>query len=102
MPFSVFSGYLKHFRVNRIVQDVWGFLYGCVCQGGVKLVAEERGSGGTRGLRRMGGGGSSQDGSIAKQGSSPHNHIKITTKIQNNHPSELSEIELNRSLTTTN
>ena len=30
-----------------------------------------------------------------------HNHIKITTKIQNNHHSEPSEIELNGSLTTT-
>ena len=30
-----------------------------------------------------------------------HNHIKITTKIQNNHHSELSEIDLNGSLTTT-
>ena len=31
---------------------------------------------------------------------SSHNHIKITTKIQNNHHSELSEIDLNGSLTT--
>ena len=28
-----------------------------------------------------------------------HNYIKITSKIQNNHHSELSEIELNGSLT---
>ena len=32
---------------------------------------------------------------------SSHNYIKITTKIQNNHHSGHSEIELNRSLTTT-
>ena len=32
---------------------------------------------------------------------SSHNHIKITTTIQNNHHSELSEIDLNGSLTTT-
>ena len=31
---------------------------------------------------------------------SSHNYIKITTKIQNNHHSEPSEIELNGSLTT--
>ena len=31
---------------------------------------------------------------------SSHNHIKITTKIENHHHSELSEIELNGSLTT--
>ena len=30
-----------------------------------------------------------------------HGHIKITTKIKNSHHSELSEIKLNRSLTTT-
>ena len=30
-----------------------------------------------------------------------HNHIKITTKVQNNQHSETSEIELNGSLTTT-
>ena len=32
--------------------------------------------------------------------SSSHNHIKITTKIQNNHHSELQELKLNASLTT--
>ena len=31
---------------------------------------------------------------------SSHNHFKITTKIENNHHSELSEIELNMSLIT--
>ena len=30
-----------------------------------------------------------------------HNYIKITSKIQNNHHSELSEIELSGTLTTT-
>ena len=30
-----------------------------------------------------------------------HNHIKITTKLENNHHSELAEIEVNGSLTTT-
>ena len=33
--------------------------------------------------------------------SSSHNHIKITAKIENNHHSEPSQIELNGSLTTT-
>ena len=41
-----FSGCFKHFRGNRVVQDIWGFLYRCVCKVGVKLVAEERGDGG--------------------------------------------------------
>ena len=34
------------------------------------------------------------------QFTSSHNHIKITSEIQNNHHSELSGTELNRSLTT--
>ena len=34
-----------------MVQDILGFLYGCVCKVIVRLTAEERGSGGTRGLK---------------------------------------------------
>lgn len=48
-----FSGGLKHFRVNITLQNIRGFLYESVCKVGVKLIAEERGGGRTRGLRRM-------------------------------------------------
>lgn len=46
-----FSGYLRHFRVKRMVQGIWGFLYGCVCKVCVKLTAEERE--GIRGLKKV-------------------------------------------------
>ena len=42
---------------------------------------------------------SGQDGGIGKQGLPPH--IKITTKLENNHHSEPPEINLNGSHTTT-
>ena len=43
---------------------------------------------------------SGQDGSIGGHVASSHNHIIIISKIYNNHHSELSEVMLNRSLTT--
>lgn len=43
----------------------------------------------------------SEDGNIGKQFVFLHNHIKITTKLLNNHHSEPSKIELNGYLTIT-
>ena len=42
---------------------------------------------------------SNQDGSIGRHGSLAHNHIKITTEIENNCHSQPSEIKSNGSLT---
>ena len=44
---------------------------------------------------------SGQDGSTGKHITSLYNHIKVTPKVQNNHYSELPEIELNGSPVTT-
>nr|KAF6471624.1 hypothetical protein HJG59_011003 [Molossus molossus] len=44
---------------------------------------------------------SGQDGDVGKSGiASSHNHIKVTTKLHNNHHSKLPEIELSGSPTT--
>ena len=36
-----------------MTRGIWEFLYGCVCKVGVKLIAEDRGGDGTRGLKKV-------------------------------------------------